>query len=734
METNIVTREDLNYLAQQSAGNLNMILSGMTALLNDTDNKVAMLESQSWFQRMCRTISGKNKMTQQEIQQNHDKINLYVSQAMTELFEQQCIDRQIMMSLGNQLNELYAEHLQLKQMLGAFVSKLNEKIESIDNFHMLNTEIEQGVYSSCSPIVGICKILAQMDKRCIQDYRKMNILQRSMASQGILNDTQTTLADYLMSIAQISVDDAGAIYIELSSIRGNFMANIILRMIENYHFLPDMARKLKNKQALVESVIANEQLEPSITLSIKDVYDDLVNSKLDMIEGLVPISAIQYDSKMQEAEKLYLEGKTDEAFELFKTLAEKGNNRAMYFMGEYYTHGYGHIAKDSAKAREWRIKGRDAGDILATLNVAYSLPNDSEERNTIFVNVFESVKNLAESGDIIAQNELADLYTLGHGCERNDAEGLRWLESSAEGGYWRSMAKLGDIYLNKENYSEAFKWYKKAANLNYGYAQGWTGNLLDWKGDLPKDYFEANEWYRKAAEQDVDFALYNLGYNYCDGKGCEIDYHKAFDLFKKSADLGYNFAQGQVGNLLDWKGNLPKDYYEANKWYQKAADQGVDWAMSNLAINYVSGKGCPVDYAKAATLFEKAANLGNAIAANELGKLYRSGSGVAQDYQKALQWFEKAANGGNGDAACTIGYFYFKGLGVEIDDKKNFYWTKKAAELGDGMGMSNLGLCYYVARGTPRDYEAAKYWWKKAAELGIQTAKDDLWNHFGIRA
>ena len=132
----------------------------------------------------------------------------------------------------------------------------------------------------------------------------MNILQRSMASQGILNDTQGTLADYLMSIAQISVEDAGAIYIELSSIRGNFMANIILRMIENYHFLPDMARKLKNKQALVESVIANEQLEPSITLSIKDVYDELVDSKLDMIEGLVPISAIQYDAKMQEAERL----------------------------------------------------------------------------------------------------------------------------------------------------------------------------------------------------------------------------------------------------------------------------------------------------------------------------------------------------------------------------------------------------------------------------------------------
>ena len=646
METNIVTREDLNYLAQQSAGNLNMILSGMTALLNDTDNKVAMLESQSWFQRMCRTISGKNKMTQQEIQQNHDKINLYVSQAMTELFEQQCIDRQIMMSLGNQLNELYAEHLQLKQMLGAFVSKLNEKIESIDNFHMLNTEIEQGVYSSCSPIVGICKILAQMDKRCIQDYRKMNILQRSMASQGILNDTQTTLADYLMSIAQMSVEDAGAIYIELSSIRGNFMANIILRMIENYHFLPDMARKLKNKQALVESVIANEQLEPSITLSIKDVYDDLVNSKLDMIEGLVPISAIQYDAKMQEAERLYLEGKMDDAFELFKTLAEKGNNRAMFFMGEYYTHGYGHIAKDSAKAREWRSKGRDAGDILATLNVAYSLPNDSEERNTIFVNVFESVKNLAESGDIIAQNELADLYTLGHGCERNDAECLRWLEASAEGGYWRSMAKLGDIYLNKENYSEAFKWYKKAANLNYGYAQGWTGNLLDWKGDLPKDYFEANEWYRKAAEQDVDFALNNLGCNYCAGQGCEVDYTKAAKLFEKGANLGNAYAANELGKL------------------------------------YRSGSGVTQNYKKALQWFEKAANGGNGNAACTIGYFYFKGLGVNIDNEKEFWWMKRSAELGDAMGMYNTGNCYYAGRGTPCDCDAAKYWWKKAAELG----------------------------------------------------
>ena len=318
----------------------------------------------------------------------------------------------------------------------------------------------------------------------------------------------------------------------------------------------------------------------------------------------------------------------------------------MFFMGEYYTHGYGHIAKDSAKAREWRIKGRDAGDILATLNVAYSLPNDSEERNTIFVNVFESVKNLAESGDIIAQNELADLYTLGHGCERNDAEGLRWLESSAEGGYWRSMAKLGDIYLNKENYSEAFKWYKKAANLNYGYAQGWTGNLLDWKGDLPKDYFKANEWYRKAAEQDVDFALNNLGCNYCAGQGCEVDYTKAAKLFEKGANLGNAYAANELGKL------------------------------------YRSGSGVTQDYQKALQWFEKAANGGNGNAACTIGYFYFKGLGVNIDNEKEFWWMKRSAELGDAMGMYNTGNCYYAGRGTPCDCDAAKYWWKKAAELG----------------------------------------------------
>ena len=91
--------EDINYLAQQSSGKINMILSGMTALMNDTDNKVETMESQGWFKRMINTVSGKNKITKDEIRKNHDKLNAYMSQAIAELYNRNCIDEKVMMSL-----------------------------------------------------------------------------------------------------------------------------------------------------------------------------------------------------------------------------------------------------------------------------------------------------------------------------------------------------------------------------------------------------------------------------------------------------------------------------------------------------------------------------------------------------------------------------------------------------------------------------------------------------------
>ncbi|MGL4972574.1 MAG: hypothetical protein ACRC6H_05475, partial [Culicoidibacterales bacterium] len=74
MEQTVISKEDMGWLIQQPNNNMNIILSGMTALLNDNGEKMEFIENQTWYQRMIRTIIGKNKATKQEIENNHEEL------------------------------------------------------------------------------------------------------------------------------------------------------------------------------------------------------------------------------------------------------------------------------------------------------------------------------------------------------------------------------------------------------------------------------------------------------------------------------------------------------------------------------------------------------------------------------------------------------------------------------------------------------------------------------------
>ena len=617
----LIPIEDMNYLAQQSQGKINMILSGMTALMNDTEDKTEKMEKQNWFQRMVKTVTGKNRATREEIKQNHDKLNAYMSQAIAELYNRNCIDSQVMISLGTQLNELYAEHLQLKQMLGAFVVKLNEKIDSVDNFHMLNTEIEQGVYSDNEKIIAICKIMSQFDNRIMEEPRKLDILRRSMEKQEIITEDEVLFIDYLMDIMNISVDEIGKIYLELSTIRSDFFANLILGVIEDYHFLPDMQRKMMKKEKIIGNLIQREGLDDTITLSINEVYDNFINSKIEVKEGLIPVESIQNQTgnqisynnndnlEMKKAEQLFLNYKLDEAFELFKKLAENGNGRAMYFLGEFYSNSIGKIKLDEKKGKEWRIKGKESGDVLAALNVAYSLPEDSDERNRICFELFEDILKLAEAGDIFAQNELANLYLYGDGIEEDEEEGVKWLKKSAEAGYWSSMNNLGNVCYNQGNYEEAVEWYRK------GFEKGY-----DWSGC-------------------------NLANYYCNGDGVSQNYLKALELYKKVYELGGS-ASGEAANgigiIYDDNQNNSE---EAVKWYRKGFEKGYDWSGYNLAYCYCNGIGVSQDELKALELYKKVYDLGGSAsgkAAYEIGGIYSD----QKKFNEAYMWYKKSLEHG----------------------------------------------------------------------------------------
>lgn len=177
---------------------------------------------------------------------------------------------------------------------------------------------------------------------------------------------------------------------------------------------------------------------------------------------------IWYNTAMTTAEEMFIKGDVKDAFEIFLSLAQQGDGRAMYFLALYYALGLGDIDyPDDVIAGKLLKKGSKAGDILAKLNTAFAFEPESHAFIDIVNETFDKVKDLADSGDIFAQNEMADLYMNGWGTKKDVDRGLSILKSCSEKGLWLSSYRLAQYYDSlgtQEGQNESMRWLYKAAD------------------------------------------------------------------------------------------------------------------------------------------------------------------------------------------------------------------------------------------------------------------------------
>ena len=209
------------------------------------------------------------------------------------------------------------------------------------------------------------------------------------------------------------------------------------------------------------------------------------------------------------------------------------------------------------------------------------------------------------------------------------------------------MFQNGLEHYDKKNYTEAVKWYRKAAEQGHTRAQFNLGFCYDEGQGVTQDYYEAVKWYRKAAEQGHAGAQNNLGVCYENGYGVTKDYYEAVKWYRKAAEQGHARGQCNLGYCYDKGNGVTQDYYEAVKWYRKAAEQGNAQAQFNLGVCYEYGQGVTKDFNEAVKWYRKAAEQGHAGAQNNLGVCYENGNGVTKSINEAVKWYRKAAAQGN---------------------------------------------------------------------------------------
>lgn len=152
--------------------------------------------------------------------------------------------------------------------------------------------------------------------------------------------------------------------------------------------------------------------------------------------------------------------------------------------------------------------------------------------------------------------------------------------ASAEKGTVRDMLRAGHYYRTgfgvHENWSEAVRWYERAAQQSDANAAYWAGKLYL----NEKKYDEAYKWFSKAVGmslQQVE-AGWELGQMYLHGLGVEQSNHRAAETFLYPAAFGYAPAQYDLALLTLKLGNPEL----AAHWLWKAAQQNHERASRHL--------------------------------------------------------------------------------------------------------------------------------------------------------
>lgn len=163
----------------------------------------------------------------------------------------------------------------------------------------------------------------------------------------------------------------------------------------------------------------------------------------------------------------------DKAYYWFEKSAKSNNNEALNSLGMIFYAGIGR-EKDFKKAEEYFLKANSLGNKDAKLN-------------------------------------LAELYRSSDFGQLPDYEkAVKWYLLGSKDNPSRAYEGLSKLYLEQENYSKAFDFTKKSAELGSPEAQYNLGVFFEKGIYVKKDAKQAEYWYEKSAKQGHLNAINNL--------------------------------------------------------------------------------------------------------------------------------------------------------------------------------------------------------------------------------
>jgi uncharacterized protein len=176
-----------------------------------------------------------------------------------------------------------------------------------------------------------------------------------------------------------------------------------------------------------------------------------------------------------------------------------------------------------------------------------AMTGSGQTRNDL--NATEYLRRSAELGYVPAQVVLGYLYETGTILTREPAQAAEWYKKAAEQDDVLGEELLGRIIFSGQSttrdLNEAEKWLQKAAAHDDPFSEYLLGMIRLERND----YSHAAEWFRKAANQGLPQAQQQLGELLKQGQGVNLDKFDAYIWLLVSLDAGNTAAASDLQQL-----------------------------------------------------------------------------------------------------------------------------------------------------------------------------------------
>jgi hypothetical protein len=151
-----------------------------------------------------------------------------------------------------------------------------------------------------------------------------------------------------------------------------------------------------------------------------------------------------------------------------------------------------------------------------------------------------------------------------------------------------AMNDLGADYARRQDYGNALRWYRRAAELGNALAMLNLAGVYQAGDGVPQNLAQARDFRLRSAQAGNAQAMMLLSFDYDASLRGVID-PKSVEAFRwalKSAELGNHLAMRRVSLMYGSGTGTAKNITEATRWHQKALEtkEGARGAQGDLGV------------------------------------------------------------------------------------------------------------------------------------------------------